>query len=497
MLFLLCEWSTYYDSTIQPTSYSETNYTTDALAVSGNDVYVTDCLFKDLTTTGDGGAINWEDLTNPCKLLIEQCVFYGCSAEEGGGLNLNLLEGEVVFDKISAIQCMATGTEAYNTYGLFSKCIVQDSGTAKNEYHDLLITEIDGEDNPNAYCILYSENGYIIYTNSNISGNAGSAGPLLINTYGSYDASNTEEFDMKLSYMTVTKNVASGGSGQLIFLGFDIFDTVPGSCLSLDYILIYENTAQYQERMLTLNSQTTLTNSYVNDNIGEASIQALADLTIENSIIATDCVYCIEDLQYISYSYSPADSVNSDFQSNHLSLEDFIEFIPQPEVIEDTQSSSDAESSSENTESSTNNQESSIDNPNNAENNGNDNSKDAPDDGKTNIGAIVGGVVGGLSFLAIIILIIICIIKNGGFDWCKAKVEEMINEEEEEEEEEEEDENENENEHKHEHHINNKDNGQDHQKEQTNDQIDPSDTNENENNEHQDENNDQLQQQET
>ena len=478
-LFLLSEWSTYYDQTIQPTNYSNTNYTTDPLIVSGNNVYITNCLFQGLTSESDGGAINWEDLANECKLLIENSIFNGCSANSGGGLNIYLSEGEIVYDKVAAMQCLATGTDAY---GLFSKSIVKDSGTAKHQFNNLLVTDIDGEENLNACPIIYSAYGYIIYTNSNISGNAGKPMPLLINALGSYDSSNSDEYDMILSYMTVTKNVASYGN-SLITL--DFYDSDYDTVIYLDSLCISDNLNTGEIYVLLLQKKAIISNCYVNENTGDASIRAAFDALIIDSILRTDCMYCTNGIS----SYSPADSVNSDFQKNHLSLEDYYEFIiPQADIEE---SSIEPEISSED------DLESSLsDKPDIPQNNDSNNPKDAPDAGSKNIGAIAGSVVGGLSLLAIIVIIIICILKNGGLDYCKGKVEDMINEEEEEEEDD--DDEENEKEHKNKHHHQNKDHQLDHQQKQTNDQVDTAEINETNDNEHSNDENldDQLQHEE-
>ena len=194
---------------------------------------------------------------------------------------------------------------------MFSISIVKDSGTAKHQYNNLLITDFDGEENLNACPIIFSEYGYIIYTNSNISGNAGTALPLLIRAYGSYDSGNSDEYDMKLSYMTVTKNVASSGS-SLITL--DFYDSDYDTIIYLDSLCISDNVITGETYMLLLQKKAIISNCYVNENTGDASIRAAFDALIIDSILRTDCVYCTNGIS----SYSPADSVNSDFQSNHL-----------------------------------------------------------------------------------------------------------------------------------------------------------------------------------
>jgi len=97
--------------------------------------YMFDCFIKDIRRTGHGSVLNYESLK--IRLVIENCVFYNCSAGyysgtiNGGVIYFNCADGMYAFSKVCAYRCEGTYYNNYYTYGCFAYMISNHNNTVQ------------------------------------------------------------------------------------------------------------------------------------------------------------------------------------------------------------------------------------------------------------------------------------------------------------------------------------------------------------------------------
>ena len=111
MLILLSFKTTFkevYGEGHEPQEYTGHEYTERINASSYNNIYVHDCVFRDISSSNNGGALCCNG--NVHKLHIEQSSFISCStSDRGGGIYFDsTTSGQCVLSRICAFDCSAT-----------------------------------------------------------------------------------------------------------------------------------------------------------------------------------------------------------------------------------------------------------------------------------------------------------------------------------------------------------------------------------------------------
>jgi hypothetical protein len=128
LLYAKTAWNDYFTTT-NPTNPNSQTYTSRQ-TFSGTSVYISNCLFRSITSGSDGGALCCTSVT---YLLIELTSFFSCSTSSryGGALYFsNTGSGQCVLHKVCGCDCCSTYTS--NSYGQFARIYVNDAVSSKN-----------------------------------------------------------------------------------------------------------------------------------------------------------------------------------------------------------------------------------------------------------------------------------------------------------------------------------------------------------------------------
>ena len=109
-------WTEFYKDTAEPTNENGLfqNYTgSNKQTLSESQTWVIKCYFHDMSTQGDGGAINSKSLN---KLLIETSTFVNCSASNNGGA-IFISSGDCVIHEVCGYQCTSTDSSFAYVFG--------------------------------------------------------------------------------------------------------------------------------------------------------------------------------------------------------------------------------------------------------------------------------------------------------------------------------------------------------------------------------------------
>ena len=160
-------WNDFFTGT--PIKYENQTYTSKQ-TLSGDSVYVLNCLFNGcFSTSGDGGALYYYNSAK--KLLVESSSFFSCNTNSNGGAIYfsNTGSGECVLHKVCGYNCCSTLTSGYS-HGQFSLIQVNDSASSKNYVNYSSISRCVNENSKSQFT-LYHDFGKICCPSVNISMN--------------------------------------------------------------------------------------------------------------------------------------------------------------------------------------------------------------------------------------------------------------------------------------------------------------------------------------
>jgi hypothetical protein len=197
------EWSDYF--TGNPTLIQTNEYGTPQTP-SGTNVYILNCLFRNIATSGsNGGALSCTNSVS--NLLIESSSFFSCktSGRNGGAVYFeNTGSGQFVLYKVCGYDCYSTYTSS-SSVGMFSRVYVKNDASSKNyvNYSSFSGCSIDNSKSHYALCQQY---GIHFYASVNSSLNKCYYTPgICCNPYG-----DSNYVTCSLSFSSFTDNNATG-----------------------------------------------------------------------------------------------------------------------------------------------------------------------------------------------------------------------------------------------------------------------------------------------
>jgi hypothetical protein len=127
LLRLRTTWSDYFTTT-NPKNHDSQTYNSRQ-TFSGTSVYISNCLFRSITSTSDGGALYCTSVT---YLLIELTNFFSCKTGSNGGAIYfsNTNNGQSVLHEVCGYDCCSTYTSSSD--GQFAHINVNDAVSSKN-----------------------------------------------------------------------------------------------------------------------------------------------------------------------------------------------------------------------------------------------------------------------------------------------------------------------------------------------------------------------------
>jgi thioredoxin 1 len=156
-------WNDHFPATTT-TNLSQQTYTSRP-SPSGSNAYVSNCLFKSISSTsGDGGALS---LTSVTYFLVESTSFFSCrtSGTYGGAIYFyNRNNGQSVLYEVCGYDCYS------NPYALFARIDVNNAASSKNYFNYSSISCCVNE-NSNSELVLRLIYGKIYCPSINISMN--------------------------------------------------------------------------------------------------------------------------------------------------------------------------------------------------------------------------------------------------------------------------------------------------------------------------------------
>jgi hypothetical protein len=187
-------WNDYFPG-INPTYLPLQTYTYRPTP-SGSNVYVLNCLFSSITSTGNGVAL----YCTSTYLLVESTAFFSCKTSGGRGGAIyftNTNSGQCVLHEVCGYDCCTT--DGYNNHFIYTS--VKNDISSKNYINYSSISRCVNE---NSWHTLYVNNGNIICPSVNFSNNK-CYGQFVVCFPLSY--SNT--VTCSLSYSSFADNIAS------------------------------------------------------------------------------------------------------------------------------------------------------------------------------------------------------------------------------------------------------------------------------------------------
>jgi hypothetical protein len=167
LAFVLCvrsSWDDYYSVGSYPISKTYTSRQT----FSGTYVYISNCLFRSIVSSSNGGALHCTSLT---YLLIELTSFFSCktSTNCGGAIYFyNTNNGQCVLHEVCGNDCYTTYTSGSNSQ--FCRIEVSTSVSSKNYVNYSSIVRCANEIS-NTWQMMCQINGKQCYPSVNISMN--------------------------------------------------------------------------------------------------------------------------------------------------------------------------------------------------------------------------------------------------------------------------------------------------------------------------------------
>jgi hypothetical protein len=154
------EWNDHFPGTISP-NYNSQTYTSRQTP-SNTNVYVSNCLFRSITSSDRGGALYFASTT---YFLVESSSFFSCkTSSEGGAIYFSNSGGQSVLYKVCGNDFCTTNSNFYQ----FAFIKVNNAASSKNSVNCSSFSRCLNE-NSQAYHILGLHNGNTYCPSDNIS----------------------------------------------------------------------------------------------------------------------------------------------------------------------------------------------------------------------------------------------------------------------------------------------------------------------------------------
>jgi predicted outer membrane repeat protein len=188
-------WEDYFPSTTLNNLTSQTY--TSRQTPSSTGVYVSKCLFRSISSTGNGGALYCSSVT---YLLIESTTFFSCktSGVEAGAFYITI--PQIVLYEVCCYDCYSTYNGAYFQCGRLNA----NSGTSNKNYFNYSSIVRSAYENSNSYGTLRLACGKICCPSSNISMNK-----CKIRAFYCDPSSDSNSVTCSLSYSSFADNTAT------------------------------------------------------------------------------------------------------------------------------------------------------------------------------------------------------------------------------------------------------------------------------------------------
>jgi hypothetical protein len=156
-------WNDHFPETTKTNLNSQTSTSRQTLTSTG--IHVSNCLFKSISSTSDGGALHCTSFT---YLLVESSSFFSCStsAQYGGAIYFSNGNGQCVLYEVCGYDCYSTHTSDSNYQFAFIE--VNNGTSSKNNVNYSSIARCVNV-NSNSYRILGLSNGKIYCSSINSS----------------------------------------------------------------------------------------------------------------------------------------------------------------------------------------------------------------------------------------------------------------------------------------------------------------------------------------
>jgi hypothetical protein len=163
LLHSMTAWNDYFPGT-SPTNLPSQTYTLRQTP-SNKYVYVLNCLFNSITSTGHGGALYFS--TSVSYFLVESTSFFSCNTSGGNGGTIyfyNINSGQCILHEVCGIDC-CTRDDSHSQF----VCIYANNDISSKNY--INYSSISRCVSVNAWNTLRHENGKICFRSVNISNN--------------------------------------------------------------------------------------------------------------------------------------------------------------------------------------------------------------------------------------------------------------------------------------------------------------------------------------
>jgi hypothetical protein len=197
LLYSMTAWNDYFPGT-SPTNLPSQTYTSRQTP-SNTYLYILNCLFSSITSTGNGGALS---CTSVSYLLVESTSFFTCKTGGGYGGAIyfsNSNSGQSVLYQVCGYDCCTT--DSYHRQ--FDHIYVKNDISSKNYINYSSISRCVNE-NTNSYQLLRHSYGKILCPSINISNNKNYGDSVVLE---SSIYSNT--VTCSLSYSSFVDNIAT------------------------------------------------------------------------------------------------------------------------------------------------------------------------------------------------------------------------------------------------------------------------------------------------
>jgi hypothetical protein len=202
-------WGDYFTASNQNNLSSQT-YTSRQI-LSDTSVHISNCLFRSITSTSDGGALYCS--SSVTYLLVESTSFFSCNTSNryGGAIYFyNTGSGQFVLYEVCGNDCCSTYTGG-SSYGQFAYIYVNNGPSSKNCVNYSTTARCVNE-NPNSYYTIRLENGNICCLSINMSINKCYSRSILY----CYPYKDSNSVTCSFSYSSFAENNATGNTCILI-----------------------------------------------------------------------------------------------------------------------------------------------------------------------------------------------------------------------------------------------------------------------------------------
>jgi hypothetical protein len=193
-------WNDYF-TVSNPNLVSSQTYTSRQTP-SYTSLYVSNCLFRSITSTDHGGALSCTSVT---YLLVESTAFFTCttSTQYGGAIYFsNTNNGQCALNEVCSYECYSTYSS--NPHGQFARMVVKNDISSKNYANYSSITRCLYQA-PNSHGSLSLYNGKILCPSVNISMNTCNHGSAIYH----FPCCDSNSVTCSLTYSTFADNVAN------------------------------------------------------------------------------------------------------------------------------------------------------------------------------------------------------------------------------------------------------------------------------------------------